>query len=160
LKIKKEKNKMSSQWYGSIDNRIAEKTLQPVPVVGMGATEMLWSDRHAHTVLQVSEEMVEDQINVTDVGVITRTYPKWIMAKQDQAKVVKGSCQDGSAEYEFTNDGNIEQASRYYYHKPSHKYREESRTWKNGEIVGTKRTNAGMQGIILGYRDEYYDPCF
>ena len=42
--------------YGSLDNMLmngANKEI--IPEVGMGATELLWSDRHAHTIIAISE---------------------------------------------------------------------------------------------------------
>jgi hypothetical protein len=47
---------MMPRWYGSIDNRIAESAKQPeitAASVGMGATLMMWSDRHPATVVEV-----------------------------------------------------------------------------------------------------------
>lgn len=38
---------------GSIVNRMMERTSPQKPEVGMGATECLWSDRHAYTVIEV-----------------------------------------------------------------------------------------------------------
>ena len=47
---------MSSQWYGSLQNRIAEKSKMPAPVVGMGATELCYSDRHAYEIIEVKDD--------------------------------------------------------------------------------------------------------
>jgi hypothetical protein len=42
--------------YGSLQNRIAEVAVigQPAPTVGLGATQLLYSDRHAGTITWVS----------------------------------------------------------------------------------------------------------
>ena len=41
--------------FGSINNRLMENcTGQPVPVVGLGATECCWTDRHAYTISRVA----------------------------------------------------------------------------------------------------------
>ncbi len=39
--------------FGSLNNRIAEDVLSAVPAVGMGATILMYSDRHACTVIEV-----------------------------------------------------------------------------------------------------------
>jgi len=148
------------KWYGSVSNRIAENVLQPIPEVGMGATKTMWSDRHAYTVLEVSKETVKYTAQVKEIGEIIRHYPKWIKASQDDAVVVRGSCMDGSAEYEFSNDCDINFAETFYFHKPSGLYRHENTKWDGREYVGTGRTTKDSQAIVLGYRDEYYDPSF
>ena len=47
---------MSSMWYGSLNNRIDERRRSAPPEVGMGATEYLWSDRHAYEVIAVKDD--------------------------------------------------------------------------------------------------------
>ena len=36
---------------GSLINRMAERSKSPEPEIGMGATELLYSDRHAYTII-------------------------------------------------------------------------------------------------------------
>ncbi len=43
------------KWYGSLTNRLMTDSLQKVPVVGMGATVLMHSDRKAVTIVSVSE---------------------------------------------------------------------------------------------------------
>ena len=45
-----------SGWYGSLQNRLYERTRSSEPKVGMGATEILWSDRRAYEVIAVKDE--------------------------------------------------------------------------------------------------------
>jgi len=47
---------MSSTWYGNINNRIDERRKCPKPEVGMGATEYMWSDRHAYEIIAVKDD--------------------------------------------------------------------------------------------------------
>ena len=47
---------MSNVWYGSLQNRLAERTIQPEPEVGMGVTEMMWSDREPWEIIEVIDE--------------------------------------------------------------------------------------------------------
>lgn len=46
---------MSRVWYGSLQNRLEERAKMPAPKVGMGATEMCWSDRHAYEIVEVKD---------------------------------------------------------------------------------------------------------
>ena len=45
-----------AKWYGSINNRLMESCKGDVPVVGMGVTECLWSDRHPYEIVEVQDE--------------------------------------------------------------------------------------------------------
>lgn len=44
-----------SRWYGSLQNRLAESSAMPAPQVGMGVTEMCWSDRHPYEIVAVKD---------------------------------------------------------------------------------------------------------
>ena len=46
---------MSKKWYGSLDNRLLENAAMPTPVVGMGATEICYSDRHPFEIIEVKD---------------------------------------------------------------------------------------------------------
>lgn len=41
--------------HGSFQNRMAERSTQPKPEVGMGCTEIMYSDRHAGTITDVAD---------------------------------------------------------------------------------------------------------
>ena len=47
---------MSQVWYGSLNNRLAERCAQPKPEIGMGVTEMLWSDTQAFEIVAIKDE--------------------------------------------------------------------------------------------------------
>ena len=53
------------QWYGSLQNRLDERTVQPKPYVGMGATAMYWSDRYPYEVIAVKDDR---HITVREMG--------------------------------------------------------------------------------------------
>jgi hypothetical protein len=148
--------------YGSLDNRLAENTLQPIPEVGMGATEMLYSDRHAYTILKVSKETVRHTMQIKDKGEITVCYPKWIIASQDETKLKEGSRFSEMQDYIYSNDGDFSKAEKFFFNKTTSLYRRESRKWdfQKQKYVPTGRTNKEQQCLIIGYRDEYFDPCF
>lgn len=44
-----------SMWYGSVNNRLQERAKGNTPVVGMGVTELCWSDRHAYEIVEVKD---------------------------------------------------------------------------------------------------------
>jgi hypothetical protein len=44
------------KWYGSAQNRISAECEMPKPEVGMGVTELLWSDREPYEVIEVISE--------------------------------------------------------------------------------------------------------
>lgn len=80
---------MSNRWYGSLQNRLMECAKNPEPEVGMGATELMWSDRHPYEVIEV-----QDSRHVT--------------VRELSHKLVKGSIY-GDAEYEYSSnpDGKV-----------------------------------------------------
>jgi len=45
---------MGKRLVGGFTNRMLERVRQPAPVVGMGATQIMYSDRHAFTVIAVA----------------------------------------------------------------------------------------------------------
>jgi hypothetical protein len=93
--------------------------------IGSGATVCMVSDRHAATIIDMTE---------------TRITIQW-----DRVTVVKGSVQDGSAEYEYAwNPGGI--IEKYSLRK-------------NGRwvLVGDS-SNTGQR--LLPNRSEYHDPHF
>lgn len=131
---------MSKQWYGSFQNRLMERSVigQPEPEVGMGATTLHYSDRHACTISEV-HYLGNDRYRI---GV-----------QRDEAKVIKGSCQDGSAEYQYTPrpEGYV-----------SFFQQDKKGVWKAvrlNEATGRWK-NAGTEGLRIGDRDEHYDPSF
>jgi hypothetical protein len=72
--------------YGNLANRIAESTRAPQPTVGMGATLCYFSDRHAATVIEVSEN------------------GKRIVVQQDKATRTDSNGMSESQTYEYAAD--------------------------------------------------------
>lgn len=46
---------MSDRLFGSLQNRLAERSAPPEPVVGMGCTELCYTDRHAYEIIEVKD---------------------------------------------------------------------------------------------------------
>jgi hypothetical protein len=113
----------------------------PAPVVGMGATKLSWTDRHAATVTKVTK--LKSKVWAYEIFVI-----------EDKPTVVSGSVHDGSAVYTFEPN-----PSGY-----ADMYRMDSKTGKwvrgyiNQQTGRFKQRRSG--GLILGMRDHHFDPHF
>ena len=113
---------------GSLVNHIySNMTNTPNPKAGMGATELCWTDRHPYTIVEVSKS------------------GKTLWATRDSVKVIRGSIQDGSAEYEFTS--NLDAPRTKYTFR------------KNGLFVRHGDSITGST-LLVGKREEYHDPHF
>lgn len=124
---------------GSLVNHLHSRATlgQPFPVVGMGATQLFWTDRHACTITNV--QLVRGKTIVS--------------VQNDRATVTSGSTHDGSAEYSFspkTNNGE------------SHYRCETDGRWQSVIISSStgRWSKAGTTGLRIGERDEYIDPSF
>lgn len=117
---------------GSLINHLYSRTNDAEAKVGMGATLLSWTDRHAATVVHVSGDIV---------GV-----------KRDNAKVVSGSAHDGSAVYEFSH--NQEASTELFRRGKDGKYHG---VYLNKE---TGRYKKNGNNILIGRREEYRDPGF
>ena len=114
----------------------------PKPSVGMGCTMTGWTDRYPGTVVSVKE---------------FGTSKRWayeIEVKADSYRVVKGSTVDGSAEYEFAPD-DTGAPYLFAYDRKAEKWVEAFRNPETGKL----NTRKG-KGLILGFRERYYDPHF
>lgn len=126
---------------GSITNHLLSRATigQPVPVIGMGATMLLWSDRSACTITNVQEVRGKTIVTV----------------QTDFATVVAGSTHDGSAEYSYARNP---RGGEYHFR------REDDGRWQQ-VIINIKtgrwgKVNGGGRGLRIGERDEYRDPTF
>lgn len=109
---------------------------QPVPEVGMGATILMASDRHAATIVEV-------------FGIGKATAVK---VRRDIATVVSGLRYDGSAEYAFERDPEgVERTYKF----DGVRWREIQRNAETGRWIITDNTS-----LRIGSRSEYYDPSF
>lgn len=72
-----------SKWYGSIENRLDEGKQFEEIKIGTGVTEMCWSDRYPYEVVEIIDD-------------------KHILIRACDHKIISGSAEDGSAEYEYT----------------------------------------------------------
>ena len=47
---------MSKAWYGSLQNRLMERSSAPKLEIGMGVTQCLWSDCHAYEIIAIKDD--------------------------------------------------------------------------------------------------------
>lgn len=131
--------KLGSQT-GSLVNHIYSRATkgQPEPEVGMGATILSWTDRHAGTI----------------IGVCHMNLHTVVWVQQDNYKVISGSGHDGSAEYEYSpNPQGILTRFRF----KNGRWEEIVMNFKTGRW---NKLDGGGNGLLIGSRDEYRDPCF
>lgn len=116
---------------------------QPKPDVGMGATILLWSDRNPATITSVIE-----------IGG-SKKFLYEITVVEDGVKVVKGSQQDGSAEYKYTPrlDGYV---MTFRSLKATGQWMQCAKD-ENGKPGYRKGQGHGLR---IGEREKYYDPSF
>lgn len=112
----------------------------PSPEVGMAATTLSWTDRHAATVTEVIE-------------LTSKVWAYEIRVVEDKVIVTSGSTYDGSATFTFAPNpmgyANIYRMGR------------KSGQWVHGYInQDTGKFKMGQGGLILGRRDHYVDPSF
>lgn len=126
-----------AKWYGSVHNRIMENSVTKEPItIGMGATLISYSDRHAATV----------------VGIEQKGKTTIIKVQQDHAKRIDKNGMSESQNYVFTPN---KEAYVHIFKKTGDKPFVECRAnEKTGRLV-----KCGG-GILLGHRDEYYDFSF
>jgi hypothetical protein len=120
--------------YGNLMNRLLESSASPEPLVGMGATVTLYSDRHACTVTHV------------EAG--------FIFLRRDKAIRTDVNNQSDSQSYRYEPDPDGE---TYRFRKNKDGY------WREvvfNKETSRFRLAGGGKGLVLGERDEYYDYDF
>ena len=133
---------IGTQTNSLINNIYSRMTVgAPAPTVGMGATKLSWTDRHAATVTKVTE-------------LKSKTWAYEIFVIEDKPTVVSGSVYDGSAVYTFEPNP-CGYADMYRMDRKSGKW---VRGYINQETGRFKQRRSG--GLILGMRDHHYDPHF
>ena len=125
---------------GSLMNHLDSRAVrgEPAPYVGMGATLLSWSDRHAGTIVET----------------FTKNGSLYIKVQEDKAIRVDKNGMSESQDYEYMADLN---GSISYFRKT-----EPYGFWKKVVInPKTGRFNlGGCGGVKIGVRDEYYDFSF
>ena len=128
-----------TKWYGSISNRIAEMATrgQPEPKVGMGATLLFYSDRHAATIIDTWKKRSK----------------QWVKVRRDKATRTDNNGPSDCQEYSYEDDPD---GATYFY-------RFNGKRWQQMKLNDeTYRWNVVKEGpgLRIGERDEYYDYSF
>ena len=128
-----------SKWYGNLQNRMMEQmvTGQPKVEVGMGATILAYSDRHAATIVEWDEK---SRIAIVQLDKAT-------LDNKDGKGIY------GSQNYTFERDEN---GTKYTYRQSKEGYWHE--VYKNAKTGRWKKLDG--KGLRIGDRDHYYDPSF
>lgn len=123
---------------GSLVNHLQSRAVigQPEPVVGMGVTVLGWTDRRAATIFRVFK-----------VGALTL-----IQTRRDRATLTSGPIHQHEQTYSYAiNVRGEENVFR----------REKDGRWT--AVVFKESTSRWVKvggGLVIGQRDEYYDPHF
>ena len=152
------------KFYGSFSNRLLENTLQPIPVVGMGATQVLYSDLNAYTIVEVSEELVNWSVEIDNYGKLENQYPRWIKVKRDNVELVGGSIMSEHQVYKFSPNPDAS-AKTLVWHGLTGLYRQQTiKFTQTGDGIFTEKayltTNKDRQAFVVGIRKQYRDPYF
>jgi hypothetical protein len=120
---------------GSLINYLMSGTKgQSVPVVGMGATLLSWTDRHPATIVEVLNG------------------GKVLVVQEDNAVRVDNNGMSECQDYEFTPDTNA--TKRYYKLDKNGAYRDAYLN-ENGRLIF-----GSGQRLRIGDRDRYHDFSF
>lgn len=129
------------KWYGSVQNRISAECEMPKPEVGMGVTELLWSDRDPWEVIEV---ISEKKIRIRELG-YKRTDNDGISEHQ---------------EYEFfpNPDGEVKTLVLR-----NGKWRDLKKEYVNnadGKLVSVETRRLGCSQWLIGRAERYFDYSF
>lgn len=115
---------------GSLDNYLHAGSTQPVPVVGMGATILYWTDRRACTIIDVTPKARE------------------VTVRPDIAtRIDDGPHLSEHQEYTYS-PASLGSGTRTF------------RLRKDGTYVEVGDPLRGGTRLVIGVRDEYEDPSF
>lgn len=116
---------------GSLINHLHSTKLNPTPEIGMGATELLWTDRHAGTIVDV---IANKKGNVVSV-----------VFQRDLA---------------FKSDKNGLSDSQTYKYFPDPDGPKTTYTWSKGAQKFTQNGKKKSFALAIDIRDEHYDYTF
>lgn len=122
---------------GSLVNHLmGDRTLQPVPEVGMGATLLYWSDRHAATIVGIESLVKEGD------------------------KVVKGTIRVRRDRAIRTDSNGMSESQSYRFEPDPDSPTMEFTFRKTGAWVCKGQSSKGGLKVGIGHRDEYHDFSF
>lgn len=105
----------------------------PEPIVGMGVTMLLWTDRQAGTIVEVNAKK------------------RYIAVTEDSTKRIDNNGISESQKYEYNA---VMDGYRNYYRK------DRKNQWRRCFYKENGRLVFGSGGLIIGHRESYYDFSF
>lgn len=121
-----------SEYSGSLINNLYAGAGNPEPEVGMGATRLCWTDRHACTIIEVTR-------NQAGVATAVRTRAD---------KVVRVDTNGVSDAQSYRYEPGDQPGSTIYTRR------------RNGCWVRKGDSMKGGERLLIGKRDHYYDHSF
>lgn len=158
-----------SKWYGNLDNRIMENARQPEEiVVGMGATEIFYSDRHAYEIIEVKDQkhITVRQLKATSNGAYSNNwtlerdeeatpieltkratgwYTAWTITREDLESI--GAYKDERGLWTCDDKDNLRILWNWAMHNIDF-----DKVWEKG-----KQSRYHKRNFIIGVADEYFD---
>ena len=127
---------------GSLTNHLYSRAVigQPEPVVGMGATILMWTDRHAATIIDTWKD--------TKKGTI------YVHVREDTAKRTDTNGYGGTQVYEYSP--NFNGTKSVFRQEPDGSWMQV--VPGSGNRVTWKKSPG--PGLRIGEREAYRDPCF
>jgi len=110
---------------------------QPEPAVGMGATILCWTDRHAAT--------------ITKVWRSSKKGPLYLIVKEDKATRTDTNGMSESQQYSYEPDP---RGQEHYYRQ------RKDGSWQSMRFNGARYVVAEGNGLRIGERDHYHDFSF
>lgn len=128
-------------WYGGLNNRIAEKMKMPKPEVGMGVTELCYTDRHPFEVIAI---LSDKRIKVRKMTA-ERTDTNGISDCQEYRYFPNF---DGEIKTLVLRNGKWRDIVKEYDND------------ENGRLVEVETRRLGCNGWLIGRAEKYHDYSF
>lgn len=132
---------MSKKWYGSIGNRIAENSTMPKPEIGMGVTELCYTDREPYEVIEIIND-------------------KKIKIREMIAKRVDTNGMSECQDYKYFKKLDGEVKTLVFRNGKWRDLRKEYENDENGKLVTVETKKLGCNGWLIGNAEKYFDYSF
>lgn len=128
-------------WYGSVTNRIAENMKMPKPELGMGVTELCYTDRHPFEVIEILSE-------------------KKIKIREMKAERIDKNGMSDCQEYKYVQKPDGEVKTLVLRNGKWRDLVKELENDENNKLVEVETRMLGGNGWLIGKAEYYYDFSF
>lgn len=128
-------------WYGSVTNRIAENMKMPKPELGMGVTELCYTDRHPFEVIEI--------LNL-----------KKIKIREMKAERIDKNGMSDCQEYKYVQKPDGEVKTLVLRNGKWRDLVKELEKDENNKLVEVETRRLGCNGWLIGKAECYYDFSF